>query len=89
MRTTREAVQNANAKGRMRVMEVSGRLLVANVVSMGMKVDVAITVVFVFVSVDSKGFAERPATNPDEHNSDDALAPGGNQIHRYQVSQPK
>jgi len=50
-------VHDANAKSRVGVMKMRGRPFVRDAVSVGMKVDVSITIMFVFMSVHSKGFA--------------------------------
>src|SRR5215471_12837622 len=56
---------------------------------MSMQVDVDLPLVFVFVGMDFEGLSQSPNTNTEKQDADKALAPGGNQVERQQIPQPK
>ena len=89
MRTACEPVQYADAEGGMRMLIMSLFLLVRDATGMGMHVQMAIAIVFVFVGVNAKGFAQGPGANSNEHQTHQALAPDGKEVHWNQIAQPK
>src|ERR1041384_6853544 len=51
--------------------------------------DVPRAVMFVLVRVDLESFAQRPAADADQHDADETFAPGGDELNRDQITQPK
>ena len=76
MGTARQTVQQADAKRGVCMPLMCFGFLMSNSAAMSVEVKMAITLMFVFVGVDSQSFAQRPQTNPKEHHAHHSLAPG-------------
>ena len=64
-------------------------LFVGHTVSVDVDMHMPIAVVHVFMRVDFvlESFAQRPQPDAEQHHTDQALAPGREQIHRQQIAQ--
>src|SRR6267142_452146 len=82
-------MQNADAKGGVGMPKMRLRFVMSHRVSVTVQVNVAITIMLMLVSVHFESFAQSPPANSDEHNTDDSLAPGRDQLHRQKIPQPK
>lgn len=81
-------MQRADTKRRVRVAMCRG-LLRCVTVFMRVDVDVAISVVLVFVRVNIvfKRATQRPQTDSEQHHADESFAPSGNPFHGNHVFQ--
>lgn len=81
-------MQRADTKRRMRVT-MRGRLLWLVTVSVRVDVNMAISVVFMFVCVDIvfERAAQRPQTDAEQHDAHESFAPSGNPFNRNHVLQ--
>ena|SRR5438105_12948953 len=56
---------------------------------MGVEMEVALALVLVFMGMDAQGFAQGPGADGEKHDANEALAPGGKEVHGQKVAQPE
>src|SRR5204863_4715401 len=81
--------QDADAEGRVSMVMMRLRRIMAGGMAVAVHMNVAGAIVFVFVRVNFEGFAQSPTADADQHDAHESFAPGGNEVYGDQVTQPK